>query len=187
MKALTDAGVGPATVRRAVQEGLLVQLSRGTYRLAGTSVSEDYADIAAAIARVPKGLVCLLSAAAFHGLISELPAETWIAIPYRHNTPKIDAVSVRFMRWVDENAFLIGIINKSIYGVDVRLTNPARTVIDMMRMATVVGEDISRETLVAYLNKGGLYTELNEIATILGVEKRLANSLGIAKVIAEAR
>lgn len=186
MKELADAGVSPATVRRAVLDGFVTQISRGTYRLAAAAQTER-ADLAGALARVPRGIACLQSAAAVHGLLAVDPEQVWIAIPNRLKTPKIYDLPARFVRWVDDRAFEVGIVRQTICGIEVKLTSPARTVVDTLRMASTVGDEIGHNALVAYFKRGGTYSEVAEISVSLGVEKRLSTGLRIAKAIADSR
>jgi predicted transcriptional regulator of viral defense system len=76
---LRAAGVMPTTIRRMVAAGDIVRLGRGLYQLAGAPADSQH-DLALAAKRVPKGVICLTSALAFHGLTDQLPRRVWIAI-----------------------------------------------------------------------------------------------------------
>src|ERR1700688_3489525 len=62
---LTKAGITAATVSRMKEKGLILQLSRGLYQLPDASPDANHA-LAEATKRVPKGIVCLVSALALH-------------------------------------------------------------------------------------------------------------------------
>lgn len=183
MSALLNEGITAATVRRALAAGVVEQVSRGTYRWAGMP-REDGANLAEALARVPRGLVCLLSAAQFHDLGDELPRQVWIAIPNSDHTPKLDHPPVKVVRWVNPSAFSIGVESHSICGVEVRVTNPARTVIDMLRMTTTVGEEDALKCLGDYLGtSGSSLPKLWRIAEELGVANRISTYLRTAAAL----
>ena len=76
---LKAAGITAATLSRMVEGGEVVRLARGLYQLADAPLDTHHA-LAAASKRVPKGVVCLVSALAFHGLTDQLPRRVWIAI-----------------------------------------------------------------------------------------------------------
>jgi predicted transcriptional regulator of viral defense system len=65
---------------RMVEEGVLLRSGRGLYALADAAASE-HRSLAEICARVPAGVVCLLSALRFHGLTTQNPWEVWLAIP----------------------------------------------------------------------------------------------------------
>ncbi len=172
MSTLMSAGITGATVRRALTSGMVKQLSRGTYRLAEAASVENL-ELAPALARIPRGLICLLSAAKAHGLTDEAPSEVWVAIHNRENTPEVDFPPIRIVRWADKRAFAFGIETQEICGVAVRITTPARTVVDMLRMGHLVRLGASFHALGRYLDSGGVPSDLLEASDQLGVLKRL--------------
>jgi predicted transcriptional regulator of viral defense system len=48
--------------------------------------------------RVPKGIVCLLTALRFHGLGTQHPREVWLAVDRRAGIPRIDFTPARIVR-----------------------------------------------------------------------------------------
>jgi predicted transcriptional regulator of viral defense system len=76
---LTKAGVTAATVSRMKQRGLILQLGRGLYQLPDAATDANHT-LAEAAKRVPRGVVCLTSALAFHELTDTIPAHVWMAI-----------------------------------------------------------------------------------------------------------
>ena len=185
MGALVDAGVAAATVRRAVTAGHIEQVSRGVYRrlgaphVAGTHLAE-------ALVRVPRGLICLHSAAQAHGLDDESAARIWVALPHGCHPPRVEWPPMRFVSWRDPAAFEVGVEEKVVSGVPVRTTGPARTVVDMLRMSSTVGEDRALECLRDYLDGHGPVGELQAIAADLGVGRRLAPVFRVASALARA-
>lgn len=93
---------------------------------------------------------------------------------------------MRFVHWRDPAAFEVGIEERTVSGVPVRLTNPARTVVDMLRMSSVVGEDRALECLRDYLDGNEPVGELRAVADALGVGRRLAPMLRVASALARA-
>ena len=185
MGELAGAGVAGATVQRAVVAGLIERVARGAYRCLDAPYCE-HAHLAAALVRLPRGLVCLHSAAEVHGLGDESPRRVWVAIPHGSRAARIEWPPVRFVRWRDPVAFLAGVERRNIDGVEVRLTNPARTVLDMLRMSSTVGEDRALDCLRDYYLSGRSVSELLAMAKALGWHSRLAGMLRATSAVAVA-
>jgi predicted transcriptional regulator of viral defense system len=130
--ALAAEGIDRQTIARAMRAGIIARVSRGTYRIAKPA-REDDVSLAAALKRAPRAVVCLLSAAHHHGLISEEPPELWLAVPAGGSLPRIEHVPTRILSWRHRGAFDVGISKSTKFGVTVAMTNPARTVLDLLR------------------------------------------------------
>ena len=73
----------------AVRRGQLERVGRGLYGLMSRPVSA-HGTLAEVARRVPKGVVCLLSALRFHDLTTQAPFEVWLAIDNKAATPKLE-------------------------------------------------------------------------------------------------
>lgn len=145
------SGVHRKHLRSMVASGELEQVGRGMYRLADALPSE-HGSLAEVAAQVPGGVVCLLSALAFNGLTTQSPHEVWIAVAPKAWTPKGAAARLRVVRmsdpWLDE-----GVDAVEIDGTTVRITDPARTVVDCFRFRNSVGLDVAIEALRECLSR----------------------------------
>ena len=65
MHDLRNDGVGPETVTQLVREGVVERVARGAYRLVDATPDPRFS-LAAASARVPKGVIYPMSALRFH-------------------------------------------------------------------------------------------------------------------------
>lgn len=180
MRELIERGITAATVRRAVAAGAVEAVSRGVYRRAGDPIPSVETQLAEALIRIPKGLVCLHSAAMLHGMGDVAPVRVWVAIPNKTKPPRVDWPPMRFVQWRSEAAFTVGVEERLYAGVRVRLTDPARTVIDMLRHPDLVGEERGIACLRDFLLKGGVVGDLRVTAAQLGVGKRLSTHLKVA-------
>ncbi|HNH90799.1 MAG TPA: AbiEi antitoxin N-terminal domain-containing protein, partial [Thiobacillaceae bacterium] len=86
---LARLGIPRVALTRAVRRGQLERIGRGLYGLPGRPVSA-HGVLAEVARRVPKGVVCLLSALRFHGLTTQAPFEVWLAIDNKAIAPKLD-------------------------------------------------------------------------------------------------
>src|SRR3546814_2583044 len=75
---LRAAGVTAATVSRMEKDGEVIRLARGLYQLPDAELDANHS-LAEAAKRFPKGVICLVSALAFHGLTDQLPKKVWMA------------------------------------------------------------------------------------------------------------
>jgi predicted transcriptional regulator of viral defense system len=150
----TAAGVHPEHIRRLTRTGQLLRLGRGLYALPSLEPSEHHS-LAEIAKRVPKAVFCLLTALRFHGLGTQNPREVWLAVDRRAGIPRIDFTPVRVVR-ISGVALSTGIDEHEAEGVRVRITSPARTVVDCFKFRNKIGIDVAVEALRDYrrLRKG---------------------------------
>jgi predicted transcriptional regulator of viral defense system len=145
LREVTGLGIHPEYVRRLVADGTLVREGRGLYRLADADVTESHS-LAEAAKRVPSGIVCLLSALAFHQIGTQLPHQVWLAIDIKARRPRVDYPPLRIVRFSGE-ALRTGIDTHSIQGVGVRVYSPGKTVADCFKYRNKIGLDVALEAL----------------------------------------
>ena len=148
---LTHNGITAATVSRLEREGAVVRLSRGLYQLPNAPLETNHA-LAEATKRVPKGVVCLVSAAAFHDLTDRIPSEIWMAIGPKDWRPRFDTPRTHFVRF-SAKTLKAGIEEHAIEGVPVRIYDAAKTVVDLFRYRRRVGLNVAIESLKAALRQ----------------------------------
>src|SRR6516165_6146984 len=77
---LTKVGVTATTVSRMKARGLILQIGRGLYQLPDAVFDVNHS-LAEAAKLVPKGVICLTSALAFHELTDTIPrASGWRSV-----------------------------------------------------------------------------------------------------------
>ena len=138
-------GIPRVYLRMAVDQGSIMQLGRGLYVARGAKPTEHHS-LAQASKRVPKGVVCLLSALRFHDLTTQSPFEVWLAIGDKARVPKLDNPPLHIVRF-SRKTLAYGIQEHSIEGVAVRVSSPAKTVADCFRYRNKIGLDVALEAL----------------------------------------
>jgi predicted transcriptional regulator of viral defense system len=133
-----EVGVTAATVSRMKKKGLVLQLSRGLYQLPDASVDTHHA-LAEAAKLVPKGVICLTSALAYHGLTDAIPSRVWMAIGSKDRRPRVDVPPLQIVRF-GEKVLTSGTKEHIIEGVRVRIYDPAKTVVDLFRYRRSAGK-----------------------------------------------
>jgi len=148
------AGIHPEQIRRLVRAGQLTRVGRGLYAVPTQRTTEHHT-LAEIATRIPKGVVCLLTALRFHGLGTQNPHEVWLAVDRRGGIPRVDFARIRLVR-VSGAALTSGIDVHNIENVAVRITSPARTVVDCFKFRNKTGLDVAVEALREYrrLRKG---------------------------------
>jgi predicted transcriptional regulator of viral defense system len=138
-------GVTPSTLSRMVEAGDVVRLGRGLYQLADAPVDSRH-ELALAAKRVPKGVICLVSALAFHGLTDQLPRRVWVAIGSRDWRPTVDQPLLRIVR-LSPDLLSQDIERHAIDGAEVKVFGAGRSVIDAFRWERTVGRNLAIESL----------------------------------------
>jgi len=169
-KELTELGIPRSTLQRLLEEGAIERVARGLYALPGRQLSEHQSLLEVA-KQVPEGVICLLSALAFHGVGTQLPHQVWIAIGSKARYPFIPQVATRVVRF-SELALQHGVEQHSIDGVKLRITTPAKTVADCFKYRNKVGLDVAVEALrEGWRDRRFRLPDLMEAARVCRVDK----------------
>jgi predicted transcriptional regulator of viral defense system len=127
----TKAGVTAATVSRMTEKGLITRLGRGLYQLSGSSLDPNHT-LAEAAKHITRGVVCLVSALAFHDLTDTIPSRVWMAIGPKDRHSLITHPPLQLVRFKPE-LLRAGVETHHIEGVPVNIYSPAKTVVDLFR------------------------------------------------------
>lgn len=146
------AGLSRYALYKMLDSGQLERISRGVYRLTDLpSVSDP--DLLVIAVRVPRAVVCLVSAIAFHGLTTQVPHAVWIALPRSAETPRLDHPPLLVHRFAWE-AYEAGVEEHVLDGVTVRVYGPEKSLADLFKFRNRVGLDVVLEALDLYLERG---------------------------------
>jgi len=155
------AGVPRVYLQRLRDEGILEQVGRGLYRLAGADVAS--ATSLAEAARIqPKGIIGLLSALQFHDLTTQTPQGVWMLLGPKDWAPVNPSVSLKIIRASGES-LTEGVETHLIDGVPVRLTSSAKTVADCFKYRNKIGLDIAIEALRDFMRSQQGRGEISEL------------------------
>jgi predicted transcriptional regulator of viral defense system len=142
---LDAAGIARQQLSRLVAQGDVLRVARGIYIAADADLSAHHS-LAEACKRVPSGVICLLSALAFHEIGTQGPHEVWMAIDFKARLPRAGYSPIHFVRFSGP-ALAEGVTEQLIEGVTVRVYDPAKTVIDCFRYRNKIGLDVALEAL----------------------------------------
>jgi predicted transcriptional regulator of viral defense system len=142
------AGVHPRTLYALRDAGVLECLSRGVYRLASSPPLAN-PDLVTVSVRAPEGVVCLISALAFHQLTTQVPHDVQIALPRGAEPPRIAHPPTRTF-WFAAKAFEAGIETRRLDGRPVRIYSPEKTLADCFKYRNKIGLDTALEAIRLY-------------------------------------
>lgn len=165
-------GLHPRTLYEMRDAGAIERLGRGLYRLADLPPLGD-PDLVSVSLRVPKGVLCLISALAFHDLTAEIPHEIHLALERGAERPRLKHPPLRVF-WFSPRMFRAGIESHEVDGVAVRVYGREKTLADCFRYRNKVGLDVGLEALRRYREGGGLNVDrLLHFARLCRVENVL--------------
>lgn len=141
-------GIHPRTLYALRDAGEIEQIGRGLYRLS-TAPALSNPDLVPIAIRIPRAVICLISAVAHHGLTTQIPHIIDIALPSHAQVPKVDRVPLRVF-WYPEPSFRAGVDVIRIDDVPVRIYSPEKTIADCFKYRNKIGLDIAVEALRAY-------------------------------------
>jgi len=142
------AGVHPQTLYDLVKAGKLKKISRGVYCLPEKLPLEN-PDFVIVSKRIPKGVICLISALAFYDLTREIPHEVYLALPQGAEEPRLDFPPLREFRF-SEKSFTAGIELHIVDGIPIRIYSPEKTLADCFKFRNKIGLDTIIEALRLY-------------------------------------
>jgi predicted transcriptional regulator of viral defense system len=138
-------GVSFRQLQRLAAEGTVEKVGTGLYRLSEVELNE-YETVAMVASAVPNAIVCLLTALRVHEIGTQNPHEVWIALDRKARKPRRVPTGLRIVRF--SGAMLTyGVVQRSMLGVPVSITSPARTVVDCFRYRNKFGIDVAMEAL----------------------------------------
>ena len=148
---LREAGISAQTIARAVEDGEIERISRGIYQKRGAEIEENQI-LAEAAMRVPKGVIALVSALAFHGLTDQMPRRIWMAIGASDWAPVQSYPPLRIVRFT-EPYLRQGVEHHVIAGVQVSIYSIPKTLADLFRNPRLVDRSVAVEGLRAALQQ----------------------------------
>jgi predicted transcriptional regulator of viral defense system len=127
-----------------LDEGRIVRVRRGVYQVAETmDASDSWVQV---MQRYPQGVLCLLSALAFHELTTQSPPVAWLALPKSAWHKSEEYPPLRIVHFSGA-AFTAGIETHHRQGGLVRVYSVAKTVADGFKFRNRIGLDVAIEAL----------------------------------------
>jgi predicted transcriptional regulator of viral defense system len=167
-----DEGIAPRTLYQMRETGAIVRESRGLYRLADTEPGEYY-DLVQVALRIPKGVICLISALSFHGLATQIPHQIYVALPINAEKPRLEYPPIRLF-WLSPKTYSAGIEYYNLDGIPVKIYGAEKSIADCFKFRNKIGLDIALDALRDYRKREEFnietlihYTQINRVQRII--------------------
>ena len=170
MNEALQAGIHRRMLYSMLKAGLIEQLTRGLYRLTDLPPLGN-PDLVSVSLKIPNGVICLISALAYHEITTQVPHEVYVALERGTEPPRLAHPPIRIF-WFSGQAFTLGIQTHKIDGVPVRIYSPEKTIADCLKYRNKIGLDTAIEALKLYRKKKRFKAnDLMQIARACRVEK----------------
>ncbi len=166
---LESRGISRVFLGQLVASGRLDRVSRGLYALPNGSITENHS-LAEVGKRMPRGIICLISALRFHGLTTQQSHQVWVTIDGKARKPQVSSLSIHIVR-SSGMALTAGREEHVIEGVNVSVYCPAKTVADCFKFRNKIGLDVALEALrEAWREKRATMDDLVRYARVCRME-----------------
>jgi len=150
-------GVAPRTLYHMRDSGVILRESRGLYRLADTEINSN-TDLIQVSMRIPRAVICLISALSFHNLTIQIPHQVYIALPIDAEKPRLEYPPLRIF-WLSAKVYTTGIERYELEGISVKIYGIEKTIVDCFKFRNKIGVDVALEALREYRKSDGFDIE----------------------------
>lgn len=147
-----ELGIHPRILYELRDEGKIEEIMKGVYGLPGLP-GVDQPDFIAIGKKVPKGVICLISALYYHGLTVQIPRWVDVAIRQSYHPPKFSYPPVQF-HWFSDRVFESGVEMYDMGGMMVGIYSREKSIVDCFRLRRKVGVSVAVEALNTYWRSG---------------------------------
>lgn len=166
--AILATGIHPRDLYAARDDGTLIEISRGVFRLAELPLTHP--DLLAVATRMPKAVLCLISALDLHGLTLEIPRAVHVALPRGVHPARMTHPPLEVYHFSDVS-YATGVEPRQVDGVTVRVTTPAKSVADAFKFRSRIGLEAAIDALRQALDqRAATPAEIDRMARICRVQ-----------------
>ena len=175
---LRELGFSYYKINKMVEQHLLSKMNNKMYE--NTTYSGDDSDYVSAIAYVPKGVICMMSAARWYGLTSYLPDAVDIAIERDMKVSTIPEWPRLHIWYFPDKRYETGTITEQDEGGQFRIYNVEKTVVDILCYRNKIGIEETTEVLKKYIRRESRnLIKLHRYAEVLGCKKVLGTYMEV--------
>jgi len=142
-------GISPRTLYAMRDAGILRQISRGVYQLASQELPGN-PDLISVALRIPKAIICLISALHFYGMTTQIPHKVYIALPQAAEKPRLDFPPLDIV-WLSEKSYRAGITEQQVDDIPIKIYSREKTIADCFKFRNKIGTDVALEALRDYV------------------------------------
>ena len=165
---ILKAGVHPRALYAARDNGTLIEVARGVFRIASLPLTEP--DLIAVVTRMPNAVLCLVTALHLHGFTSEIPRAVHVALPRGVHPARMKYPPLEVYHFSDVS-FATGWSKRQVDGVSVRVTTAAKSVADAFKFRSRVGLEVAIDALKQALGQRAVSpAEIDKMARVCRVQ-----------------
>jgi len=170
MSEALHSGIHRRMLYSMLEAGVIERLSRGLYRLTDLPPLGN-PDLVSVARKVPSGVICLISALAYHEITTQIPHEVYLALGRGAEPPRMEHPPIRIF-WFSGEAFTEGVEKYDVDNAQVRIYSPEKTIADCFKYRNKIGLDTAIEALKLYRERKRLKVdELMHFAHVCRIEK----------------
>ena len=145
-KEILDAGFSYYLINRLIEKDRIERLKKGLYRWIGFA-NNEYAEI---VHIVPKGVICLYSAAQIHELSTFVPSKYHVAIPQKAKVNVPEYPPMKLYYW-SQHQYEVGKSQMIYDNIEIPIYDLEKTVCDFIKFRSKTGLDTTKEVVKNYL------------------------------------
>ena len=177
-KTLKDSGFSYFKINKLVEQNVLRKINNSTYENLLYKGEEN--DFYNTLAYIPKGVICLLTAARYYNLTNYMPSSIDVAIGRKDRVSTLPDWPDVTIHYFTDVRYSTGIITEEENGLEFRIYDIEKTVVDCVHYRNKVGIEETSEILKNYLKrKDRDLVKLHRLAEKLGCKKILGTYLEV--------
>ena len=167
---LKKNGISSRNIAELINSGFITRIKQGHY--IWSQKESDTSDIVLAAKLIPNGVLCLYTAVEYYGLSTVNPIEIFMALPRGTVAPSLPSNLIVNVRQMIEKHFELGVSEKILNDVPVRIYDIEKTVCDCFKYDKEVEKAVALEALKNYISRGNCNVQkLLEYAKIMGKKR----------------
>lgn len=167
----------PREILAAEDAGIIVRAATGIWVSPEIYADPDLDD---ALACRHDGVIGYLTAAFKHDLCDAVPPHAYVIVPWTTSRP-MPGLPIQYIRTRNLLALTAGVECHHFHGLPIRITNPARTVVDLYRIEPAGIRQHSAAALSRYIAKGLPTAEIADLAHEFGMWDVLRPEIEVIK------
>lgn len=148
---LKEKGFSQYKASKLVDEGKLIKLNKSYYE--NVDYRGEESDFYFSRAHAPKGVICLLSAAAYYRLTTFVPDAVDVAIPRKAKVSTMPDWPQMKVHYYTDDRHELGVTTVKEGGNEFQIYDMEKTVADIVFYRERVGIEETKEILVTYLHR----------------------------------
>lgn len=174
-----NLGIHPRILYKLRDAGIIQLLARGLFRLSELPEMSQESWVVFA-QKAPRGVICLISALAFHEITDQIPNQVYLALPKDVNPPRINYPPLRVFHFA-KTCYHAGIQEHLLDGNAVKIYSPEKTVVDCFKFRNQIGLDVAidalKQCIQKYHSKPAIFMEFARICRVDNIIKPYLEAL----------